>query len=164
MLTIFGKIWPNLTIQFKILNHFTTKFNSIDYSISFFPPNSIQKLIQNFEIGCIQFNKIVIQLGNTGIDQGYSQWTSCYLNIWSCYGHHAMDIMLFESMISYLMMLYVVLFDWYLLIFIDIYWYLYPGVECYGCAWVCTLRYLRDHQDFTASWVHQLFPTEGIWC
>ena len=71
MLTIFGKIWPNLTIQFKILNHFTTKFNSIDYSISFFPPNSIQKSIQNFEIGCIQFNKIFIQLGNAGIDQGY---------------------------------------------------------------------------------------------
>ena len=40
-------------------------------SKSFFLPNSIQKLIQNFEIGCIQFNKIFIQLGNAGIDQGY---------------------------------------------------------------------------------------------
>ena len=56
------------------MNHFTTKFNSIDYSISFFPPNSIQKSIQNFEIGCIQFNKIFIQLGNAGIDdQNFSQ-------------------------------------------------------------------------------------------
>jgi len=53
------------------LNNFSPKFNSIDYSISFFLPNSIQKLIQDFEIGCIQFNKIFIQLGNAGIDQGY---------------------------------------------------------------------------------------------
>ena len=48
-----------------------TKFNSKGYSISFFPANSIQKFIQNFEIGCIQFNKIFIQLRNVGIDQGY---------------------------------------------------------------------------------------------
>ena len=75
MLTIFGIILPNLAIQFKILNNFTTKFNSIDYSIWFFPPNSIQKSIQNFEIGCIQFNKIFIQLGNAGIDQGYKEKT-----------------------------------------------------------------------------------------
>ena len=33
--------------------------------------NSIEKSIQYFEIGCIQFNKIFIQLGNSGFDQGY---------------------------------------------------------------------------------------------
>ena len=31
--------------------------------------NSIEKSIQYFEIGCIQFNKIFIQLGNSGFDQ-----------------------------------------------------------------------------------------------
>ena len=33
--------------------------------------NSIEKYIQYFETGCIQFNKIFIQLGNSGFDQGY---------------------------------------------------------------------------------------------
>ena len=28
-------------------------------------------LIQNFKIGCIQFNKKCLQLGNAGIDHGY---------------------------------------------------------------------------------------------
>ena len=34
--------------------------------------NSIQNLIQNFEISWIQFNKIFIQFENVGIDHGYS--------------------------------------------------------------------------------------------
>ena len=35
--------------------------------------NSIQNLIQNFEISWIQFNKIFIQFEIVGIDHGYSQ-------------------------------------------------------------------------------------------
>ena len=42
-------------------------FNSKNYSIIFFPENSIQKFIQNFQFGWIQFNKIFIQLENQGI-------------------------------------------------------------------------------------------------
>ena len=38
-----------------------------------FQQNSIQKYIQNVEIGCIQFNKIFIQYENMGIGQGYPQ-------------------------------------------------------------------------------------------
>ena len=45
-----------ITLQLKKL------FNNL-----FFPENSIQKLIQKFEIGLIQFNKIFIQLENQGI-------------------------------------------------------------------------------------------------
>ena len=37
--------------------------------------NSIEKSIQYFEIGCIQFNKIFIQFGNSGFDQGYIENT-----------------------------------------------------------------------------------------
>ena len=37
--------------------------------------NSIEKSIQYFEIGCIQCNKIFIQLGNSGFDQGYIENT-----------------------------------------------------------------------------------------
>ena len=32
--------------------------------------NSIEKSIEYFEIGCIQFNKIFIQLKSAGINQG----------------------------------------------------------------------------------------------
>ena len=35
-----------------------------------FPENSILKLMQRFELSCIQFNKIFIQLENPGITQG----------------------------------------------------------------------------------------------
>ena len=43
--------------------HFTIKFNSKDCSITFSSENSFQK----FWFGCIQFNKIFIQLENSGI-------------------------------------------------------------------------------------------------
>ena len=138
---------------------------------------SLQKIygLDGLEPHIVEISGDVTDAGQTNDEQGkiglLSQWTpgrlslavvmsgpfrtlamsltSCYLNIW-CF-----DIIFAEDDD--------VVCCFVLLIFIDIYWYLYPGVECYGCAWVCTLRYLRDHQDFTASWVHQLFPTEGIW-
>ena len=49
--------------------------NSIQKIIqnNLFLTNSIQNSNQNFEIGCIQFNKIFIQLENVGIEQGYSR-------------------------------------------------------------------------------------------
>ena len=37
--------------------------------------HSIEKSIQYFGIGCIQFNKIFIQLGNSGFNQGYIENT-----------------------------------------------------------------------------------------
>ena len=47
--------------------------NSIQKKIqnNFCMVNSIQNSIQNFEISRIQFNKILIQFENVGIDQGY---------------------------------------------------------------------------------------------
>ena len=46
--------------------------NSVQKNIqyNFFPVNPIQNFIQNFEMGCIQLNKILIQLENVGIDHG----------------------------------------------------------------------------------------------
>ena len=38
---------------------------------TFFPENSIQKLIQQFKFGFIQFNKIFIQLENQGNEDHY---------------------------------------------------------------------------------------------
>ena len=68
--------------KYNSFTHFTIKFISKDYSMSFFsgmfnsenfqevvfPENSIQKLIQKFEFCLIQFNKIFIQLENQGIE------------------------------------------------------------------------------------------------
>ena len=47
--------------------------NSIQTIIqnNLFLVNSIQNLIQNFEISWIQFSKIFIQFENVGIDHGY---------------------------------------------------------------------------------------------
>ena len=75
----------NIDSKYDSFIHFTVKFNSRDYSISFFsgifnsknysitffPENSIQKLIQKFQFGFIQFNKIFIQLENQGIEHHY---------------------------------------------------------------------------------------------
>ena len=51
-------------IQFKnlliFLIFYKIQFKNI-FIYNFFYQNSIQKIIQNFEIGCIQFNKIFIQ-------------------------------------------------------------------------------------------------------
>ena len=72
----------NIDSKYDSFIHFTIKFNSKDYSISFFSgmfnsknysnkiflENSIQKLIQQFKFGFIQFNKIFIQLENQGIE------------------------------------------------------------------------------------------------
>ena len=72
----------NIDSKYDSFIHFTVKFNSRDYSISFFQEysiqksiqkpffleNSIQKLIQQFKFGFIQFNKIFIQLETQGIE------------------------------------------------------------------------------------------------
>ena len=73
----------NIDSKYDLFIHFTVKFNSRDYSISFFsgifnsknysitffPENSIQK----FKFGFIQFKKIFIQLENQGIEHHYSK-------------------------------------------------------------------------------------------
>ena len=78
----------NIDSKYDSFIHFTVKFNSRDYSISFFsgifnsknysitffPENSIQKLIQKFKFCFIQFNEIFIELGNQGIEDHYSTW------------------------------------------------------------------------------------------
>ena len=51
-------------------------FNSKNYSTIFFLENSIQKLIQKFKFGLIQFNKIFIQLENQGIGHHYGNLKS----------------------------------------------------------------------------------------
>ena len=70
-----NNFWQNLTKFNDSIQNFESFYDKIQFNrlfnIVFFLPNSIQKSIQNFEIGCIQFNKIFIQLGNAGIDQGY---------------------------------------------------------------------------------------------
>ena len=72
----------NIDSKYDSFIHFTVKFNSRDYSISFFsgifnsknysitffPKNSIQK----FKFGFIQFNKIFNQLENQGIGHHYN--------------------------------------------------------------------------------------------
>ena len=77
----FSSKMANIDSKYDSFIHFTEKFNSRDYSVSFFsgifnskkysitffPENSIQKLIQKFKFGFIQFNKIFIQLENQGI-------------------------------------------------------------------------------------------------
>ena len=73
----------NIDSKYDSFIHFMIKFNSKDFSISFFSgififnsksysttfflENSIQKLIQKIEFGLIQFNKIFIQLENQAI-------------------------------------------------------------------------------------------------
>ena len=49
-------------------------------------------MIQNFEIGRIQFNKIFIQLGNAGIDQSY--YKPELLNTFCCYRQLDCDILI----------------------------------------------------------------------
>ena len=73
----------NIDSKYDSFIHFTIEFNSKDYSISFFfqeysiqknilfPENWIQKLIQKFWFGLIQFNKIFIKLENQGIAHHY---------------------------------------------------------------------------------------------
>ena len=67
----FSSKMANNDSKYDTFIHFTTKFNSKDYSITFFLENSIKKLMQKLEFGCIQFNKIFIQEDNQGIAHPY---------------------------------------------------------------------------------------------
>ena len=78
----FSSKMANIDLKYDSFIHFTIKFNSNDFSISFFqtysiqktirlpfiPENSIQKFIQKFEFCFIEFNTIFIQLENQGIE------------------------------------------------------------------------------------------------
>ena len=63
----FSSTMVNIDSKYDPFIHFTIKFNSRDYSKSFCQEYSIQKLIQKFKFGFIQF-KIFIQLQNQGIE------------------------------------------------------------------------------------------------
>ena len=72
----------NIDSKYDSFIHFMVKFNSRDYSISFFsgifdsknysitffPEKFNSKTIQKFKFGFIQFNKIFIELENQGIE------------------------------------------------------------------------------------------------